>query len=72
MTLRIDILYRQLMMSSDKISAVQEPIVSLDFDVTSGSSEIHSFELNKDELTQLINSLEGANRVSETRFPKYR
>ncbi|XP_069129412.1 COMM domain-containing protein 8-like [Argopecten irradians] len=54
----------KLIMSSDKISSVQEPVVSLDLDVGVGEeNKIHSIELNKEELSKLINSLEGANKV---------
>ncbi|XP_060070230.1 COMM domain-containing protein 8-like [Ylistrum balloti] len=54
----------KLIMSSDKISSVQEPVVSLDLDVGAGQdSKIHSIELNQDELGKLISSLEGANKV---------
>ncbi|OWF44220.1 COMM domain-containing protein 8-like [Mizuhopecten yessoensis] len=54
----------KLIMSSDKISSVQEPVVSLDLDIGSGQDNtIHSIELNKEELDKLISSLEGANKV---------
>ncbi|XP_033742296.1 COMM domain-containing protein 8-like isoform X1 [Pecten maximus] len=54
----------KLIMSSDKISSVQEPVVSLDLDIGLGQdSKIHSIELDKDELGKLISSLEGANKV---------
>lgn len=52
------------MMSSDKIASVQEPVVSLDLDISQGQDKkIHSLELSKDELAKLISSLEGTNKV---------
>ena len=55
-------------MSSDRLSSVQKPVVAVDFDVKNneGSSTV-SMEMNKEELSSLITSLEAANRV---RFDK--
>ena len=55
------------LMSSDKISSVQEPVLALDMDIgTSGTStgrQTVSVELNQEELKNLITSLEAANKV---------
>ena len=54
----------KLALSSDRIASVQEPITSLDLDVQSQQGQqIHSLELNRDDLKKLITSLEGANKV---------
>ena len=51
-------------MSSDKISSVQEPVVSVDISVTGSSGkQLVSVELSREELKNLINSLEAANKV---------
>jgi len=58
------LLFLQLALSSDRISSVQEPITSLDLDVQNQQGQqIHSLELNRDDLKKLITSLEGANKV---------
>lgn len=51
-------------MSSDKISTVQEPVLSLDMEVqtTDGHKNV-SVELNKSQLDNLISSLDAANKV---------
>ena len=53
------------MMSSDKIATVQEPVVSLDLDVqtNSGARNTVAVELSRDDLNNLIASLEAANKV---------
>ncbi|XP_071125455.1 COMM domain-containing protein 8-like [Mytilus edulis] len=54
----------KLALSSDKIASVQEPITSLDLDVQSQQGQqVHSIELNREDLKKLITSLEGANKV---------
>lgn len=54
----------KLVLSSDKISSIQEPILSLDLDVQDNQSkQTHSIELDQQELKKLITSLEGANKV---------
>ena len=52
-------------MSSDKLSSVQEPVLSLDMDVKSNSDrQTVSVELSREDLKKLITSLEAANKVS--------
>ena len=51
-------------MSSDKLSSIQQPVVSVDVDLCeAGESRKENVELSKDELEQLITSLEAANKV---------
>ena len=52
-------------MSSDKLSNVQEPLCALNLDIQNeNGSKIVNLDLSKDELKDLINSLENASRVS--------
>ncbi|XP_039607325.1 COMM domain-containing protein 8 [Polypterus senegalus] len=54
----------KLALSSDKISALQAPLVNLDLDIKeNGAITPLSIEMNKDELQNLISSLEAANKV---------
>ncbi|XP_069487818.1 COMM domain-containing protein 8 [Ambystoma mexicanum] len=54
----------KLALSSDKISALQMPLVNLDLDVRENNEiEPISIEMNKEELQSLISSLEAANKV---------
>ena len=54
----------QLVMSSDKMSGIMEPLVSVDFDVKSNQGkQLTTVELNKKDLQTVITSLEAANRV---------
>ncbi|XP_073513041.1 COMM domain-containing protein 8 [Phyllobates terribilis] len=54
----------KLAMSSDKLSTLQMPLVNLDLDIVeSGAISPVSIEMNKEELQNLINSLEAANKV---------
>ncbi|XP_033098329.1 COMM domain-containing protein 8-like [Anneissia japonica] len=54
----------KLALSSDKISSVQEPLVSVDFDISSGDeTETVSLEMNQDEFKKFVNSLEAASKV---------
>ncbi|KAG8591803.1 hypothetical protein GDO81_000311 [Engystomops pustulosus] len=54
----------KLAMSSDKLSTLQMPLVNLDLDIVeNGAIAPVSIEMNKDELQNLINSLEAANKV---------
>ena len=54
-----------MIMSSDKLASIKEPVVALDFDVVeSGEDRNVSVELTKEELNSLISSLEAANKVS--------
>jgi hypothetical protein len=58
-------------MSSDKISSVQEPVLALDMEVqTTDGRKTVSVELNKEQLSNMINSLEGANKVMIHLFTK--
>ena len=51
-------------MSSDKLGSIQQPVVSVDFDLCEGGeTKRENVELSKDELEQLITSLEAANKV---------
>ena len=51
-------------MSSDKLSSIQQPVVSLDLTLaTAGRRETENIELSREELATLITSLEAANRV---------
>jgi hypothetical protein len=51
-------------MSSDKLSSIQQPVVSMDFDLCEGAeTRRENVELSKDELEKLISSLEAANKV---------
>lgn len=54
----------KLIMSSSQLSSIQQPVVSLDFDLTeNGEKRRQDIELSKDELSQLVASLEAANKV---------
>ncbi|XP_029444189.1 COMM domain-containing protein 8 [Rhinatrema bivittatum] len=54
----------KLALSSDKISVLQMPLVNLDLDVRENDKiKPISIEMNKEELQNLINSLESANKV---------
>ena len=51
-------------MSSDKLGSIQQPVVSVDFHLCEGGEmRNENVELSKDELGQLISSLEAANKV---------
>lgn len=55
----------QLALSSDKISMLQMPLLNLDLDVReNGEIKPISIEMNKEELQNLINALEAANKVA--------
>lgn len=54
----------KLAMASDKLSSIQEPLLNLDLDVQNeATTEIHSLELTREDLKNLISSLEGTNRA---------
>ncbi|XP_074848816.1 COMM domain-containing protein 8 [Carettochelys insculpta] len=54
----------KLALSSDKISMLQMPLLNLDLDVReNGEIKPVSVEMNKEELQNLINALEAANKV---------
>ncbi|KAM8940035.1 COMM domain-containing protein 8 [Pelodytes ibericus] len=54
----------KLALSSDKLSTLQMPLVNLDLDIAeNGAITPVSVEMNKEELQNLINSLEAANKV---------
>jgi hypothetical protein len=52
-------------MATDKLANMREPVLSLDLDIKekTGMKQV-SVELSKDELKELITSLEAANKVS--------
>jgi hypothetical protein len=55
---------KQLALSSDKIATLQMPLLSLHLDVKeNGEVKPYSVEMSKEELQNLINSLEAANKV---------
>ena len=54
-------------MSSDKLANLQQPLVTLDLDLGSPEVQDHhsvSVEMDGEELSQLITSLEAANKVN--------
>lgn len=54
----------KMIMSSDKLASIKEPVVALDFDVVeNGEDRNVSVELTKEELDSLVSSLEAANKV---------
>nr|XP_057934667.1 COMM domain-containing protein 8 isoform X1 [Doryrhamphus excisus] len=54
----------KLALSSDKISSLQTPLLSLSLDIReNGTFKPITVETNKEELTTLISSLEAANKV---------
>uniref|UniRef100_A0A3P8SF30 COMM domain containing 8 n=1 Tax=Amphiprion percula TaxID=161767 RepID=A0A3P8SF30_AMPPE len=54
----------KLALSSDKISSLHTPLLSLSLDVReNGALQPVTMELNKEELSKLISSLEAANKV---------
>ena len=56
----------QLIMSSSQLGVIQQPVVSLDLDITeNGLKKMENIELSKEELSTFIASLENANKVSE-------
>ena len=58
------ILVVQLVMASDKLGAIQKPVLNLDLDIVeNGKQRMESIELNQHELERLISSLEAANKV---------
>ncbi|XP_053922298.1 COMM domain-containing protein 8 isoform X1 [Cuculus canorus] len=57
----------KLALSSDKISMLQMPLLKLDLDVReNGEIKPVSIEMNKEEVQNLINTLEAANKVMLT------
>lgn len=58
----------KLIMSSDKLSGINEPVVSVDFNIQTCDSGVENktVELSKEELKKLLTSIEAANRVSRT------
>ena len=55
----------QLVMSSDKLANIKEPLSELHFELktTEGEEQV-SLELDKEELKMLIDKMEAANKVS--------
>ena len=57
-------------MASDKLGAIQKPVLNLDLDISeNGKRRMESIEMNKEELERLISSLEAANKVSTHHCP---
>ncbi|XP_037096584.1 COMM domain-containing protein 8 isoform X1 [Syngnathus acus] len=58
----------QLALSSDKISSLQTPLLSLHLDIReNGGLNSFTMEMNREELNTLITSLEAANKVNKHR-----
>lgn len=56
--------FSQLALSSDKIATLQMPFLTLHLDVKeNGEVKPYSIEMSKEELQNLISSLEAANKV---------
>ena len=56
----------QLVVSSDKLASVQEPLLAVDLDIDGAGEDEGksvSVEMNKDDLQKMIASLEAANKV---------
>lgn len=54
----------KLALSSDKIATLQMPLLNLHLDIKeNGEVKPYSVEMSKEELQNLINSLEAANKV---------
>lgn len=54
----------QLVLSSDKLSSVQEPLLSLHLDLNEeGERKSEDIEFSKEELAKLISSLDSANKT---------
>lgn len=54
----------KLVMSSDKLATIQQPLVTVDFDVkTQSGNQAVVVEMDKNELRKFIASLEAANRA---------
>ena len=51
-------------MSSDQLGSIQEPVVTVDFDISQdGQRKVESIELSREELARFVSSLEAANKV---------
>ncbi|XP_040852774.1 COMM domain-containing protein 8-like, partial [Ochotona curzoniae] len=56
--------FTQLALSSDKIATLQMPLLNLHLDVKeNGEVKPYTIEMSKEELQNLITSLEAANKV---------
>ena len=54
----------QLMMCSDKLGYIRQPVLSLQLDLSrDGQHKRATFEMSKQELHKMISSLEAANKV---------
>ncbi|XP_065919374.1 COMM domain-containing protein 8-like [Dysidea avara] len=54
----------KLIMCSDKVGHIREPVLSLELDLSkNGQTEKATFELSKEELRKMISSLEAANKA---------
>ncbi|XP_033281383.1 COMM domain-containing protein 8 isoform X1 [Orcinus orca] len=63
----------KLALSSDKIATLQMPLLNLHLDVKeNGEVKPYSVEMSKEELQNLINSLEAANKVPPEDTPDHR
>jgi len=57
----------KLAIASDKLAALEQPLVAVDLDLQSpDTGHMVSIEMNKDELKKFISSLEAANKVMMT------
>lgn len=57
----------QLALSSDKLSALNAPLVNLSLDLKdNGTQRSTNIEMNKEELQRLISALEAANKVLQS------
>jgi acetoin utilization deacetylase AcuC-like enzyme len=53
-----------MVLASDKIAAIRKTVVSVDFDIHQGNTvRSVTMEMTKEELKNLISSLEAANKV---------
>ena len=57
----------KLIMSSDKLSNIHQPVVAVDFTIltSGGKTQNKTLEMSKDELKRFLTSIEAANRVSQ-------
>ena len=55
----------QLVMSSDKLATLNEPLLNVDLDLQDGTGDSRqvAVELTHDDLKKLLNSLEGCSKV---------
>ncbi|KAK3744884.1 hypothetical protein QZH41_013770 [Actinostola sp. cb2023] len=59
----------KMVLASDKIASIRKPVISVDFDISQGNRvKPVTVEMSKEELKNLITSLEAANKVNYTHF----